>query len=50
MIRRVTVWDTGTYTCEVEADMEEQTTVAHFLQVLGEFLIWWNYDVEHFRN
>jgi len=34
LIRRVTVWDTGTYTCEVEADMEEQTTVAHFLQVL----------------
>ena len=38
VIKRVTVWDTGTsgtYTCEIEADMEEQTTVSHFLQVLG---------------
>ena len=29
------VWDTGTFTCEIEVGMEEQTTVSHFLQVLG---------------
>ena len=35
VIRKVNIWDTGTYTCEVETDMDEQTTVSHFLQVLG---------------
>ena len=35
IIKKVNVWDTGTYTCEIEAGMEEQTTVSHFLQVLG---------------
>lgn len=34
LIKGVDVWDTGTYTCEIEGDMEEQTTVSHFLQVL----------------
>jgi len=34
VIRKVNIWDTGTYTCEVETDMDEQTTVSHFLQVL----------------
>ena len=35
MIRKVNVWDTGTFTCEIEVGTEEQTTVSHFLQVLG---------------
>ena len=35
VIRKVNVWDTGTFTCEIEVGMEEQTTVSHFLQVLG---------------
>ena len=40
IIRKVNIWDTGTYTCEIEANMDEQTTVSHFLQVLGiKFII-----------
>ena len=35
-VRGVTVWDTGTYTCEIEADMENHITLSHFLQVLGK--------------
>ena len=35
-IKEVTVWDTGTYTCEIESDMEDQKFVSHFLQVLGK--------------
>ena len=38
LIKGVDVWDTGTYTCEIEGDIEEQTTVSHFLQVLGQYI------------
>lgn len=34
IIKGVTVQDTGPYTCEVEADREDQIAVHHFLQVL----------------
>ena len=34
-VRGVTVWDTGAYTCELEADMETHVTRTHHLQVLG---------------
>ena len=31
----VTVHDTGTYACEVEANTDDQFKIHHFLQVLG---------------
>ena len=34
-VRGVTVWDTGAYTCELEADMETHVARTHHLQVLG---------------
>jgi len=33
-VKDVTIWDTGTFTCEIEADLENHITVSHFLQVL----------------
>lgn len=39
VIKQVTVYDTGPYTCEVEADREEQILVQHFLQALEAPLI-----------
>ena len=50
-IRGVTVWDTGTYTCEIEADMENHITLSHFLQVLGKNQDWHTiFQVEKARD
>ena len=46
----VTVWDTGTYTCEIEADMENHITLSHFLQVLGGLKQVMRQDVPEFFN
>ena len=35
VISNVTIWDTGVYTCEVEADLDSHITISHHLQVLG---------------
>lgn len=34
-LRDVNIWDTGIYTCEIEADADEQISISHFVQVLG---------------
>ena len=33
VISNVTIWDTGVYTCEVEADLDSHITISHHLQV-----------------
>ena len=49
-VRGVTVWDTGTYTCEIEADMENHITLSHFLQVLGKKKQDWYFDLSAKAN
>ena len=46
-VRGVTVWDTGAYTCELEADMETHVARTHHLQVLGGSKSFCNLFIQH---
>ena len=52
MIENVTVYDTGTYTCEIEANLDNHITISHFLQVLGKLCeyFWVKFEVFLLNN